>query len=1343
MGKLYKVSVFLLIMSLIIGYIPVDAADTLSMPQEKVLYLEGSKGTKADGTPCKISYKKLVSNMISGFDADTMSVILESEDRKIVSATATGRIVAKSIGTAKVNVKVINADENLIFDQDLKVIVKKNATEVTVNGIAEGCHYTVGQVVLVSLPRDEDTDERELSVDKPEDVEVFGDDRPRTWMVSFLEPGEFTFTARAYQNEAYSGSTAEKTIKVIVDSAEGTEPTEVIEVPDIDEVDDPAFDMDDGEEDAEGENVKKEVFVSLNAYLNGDKLIVTPEFELEEGAVSPAGTMDYWYGFEGGESATQVLASGVPITEPFVWNVENEYIGEYITIKYAYSGDEHYETYPFDEYFDYDYFEIGLLPPVITSEPNVTRDGDAYSLSFDLIGNSFDELKVNEYYYLLTPYDPEGYDALSPKELVGKIKECYDNREANGETNNTYFGYGIIEGSEEIGDEKKVDIQIDGSLFEEGFYVLRIVITGTSCNIYDEKNYSKIVESHVFNTPLTPSLEVYTEVDSNNGTVLLSGIVSGIEGVDAPTGTLKYEYSIDGTAWNPIADNKSLGDTNAYIWSIPESIQNKTFWVRATYSGDDNYNTTVSESYELFFEAPLVESTAPKMTETGSFSTDTMTVEISANNVGDTIYYIVGNEEEKTFVCTENTATVSFDINKTTVVSAYVVEVGKIKSDTVTATYTYVEAPDSKPILTGDVSTDKNIYIVTADVSGITNTEGKTIEYSCDGTNYGSKNEFEVEAGKEITVYIRFAATSDLVASASVNASYKAPEVITEETTGETTEETTGETTEETTGETTEETTGETTEETTGETTEETTGETTEETTGKTTGGTTNETTSGTTNETTGETTNETMGGTMNETAGGTTNETTSGTTEDLSGSKNSEAKEEDNNSDDIVKVVDVINRVNESGDGTKTTTIITKYNDGKQVTEKKVEKPDGSSTSTTTTKEADGTTLTEKEEKKADGTTVTTNTIKETDGSSKTEKIEVKTDGTCTTTNTTKDSDGATTTEKVVEKPDGSITITATEKDADGNVLSTSKVIKKTKEDGTKTITATEKNADGNTRTSKTTLYTDGSSKISINTQNADGSTSVSKTTIKVDGSSKTNTETQNADGSTTTEKINKESDGSLTRTATTVDDDGNVLSKETEKVTISKSGTSTGTTFVENSDGSSSESVVKIKTDGSASTTLTETDAEGNVSVTLGSTNAKGTETKKSFAVEDYEAALKKLETVGTTATVPSTIKANGQTIPVTSIGDGAMKGNETVKTIKIADSVTSIGEGAFEGAKNLKTVKLSANITEIAPDAFNGINSKATFYITADSDEEFDALVELIKKSGVGSKVKFKRA
>ncbi len=429
--------------------------------------------------------------------------------------------------------------------------------------------------------------------------------------------------------------------------------------------------------------------------------------------------------------------------------------------------------------------------------------------------------------------------------------------------------------------------------------------------------------------------------------------------------------------------------------------------------------------------------------------------------------------------------------------------------------------------------------------------------------------------------------------------------------------------------------------------------------------------------------------------------------------------------------------------DGTKTATTSTTYTDGSKITEKVVEKPDGSTTSTTTTTEADGTKVVEKVEEKADGsskattttattdgakttetiekkvdgTEVKTQTVKDADGSSTTEKVEKKPDGTVTTTNTKKDADGASTTEKIVAKPDGSVTTTNTVKDADGNVLSTGKVIEKTKEDGTKTITATEKNADG--------------------------SSSTSKTTINTDGSSKTNSTINNADGTTTKEKITEKADGSLTRTATTTDEDGNVLSVEKEKVTVSKSGTETSTTTTENADGSMSEKTVKTKADGTSSSTETSTDAEGNVTVTIGNTKKDGTSIEKAYAVDEDGLVLTGVEATTTSASIPASVKVNGKSVPVTSVGEGAMKDNKTVKTVKIPESVTSIGEDAFSGASKLKTIKLTANITEIAPGAFDGIKSNATFYISAASDKEFDALVELLKKSGVGSKVKFKRA
>ena len=217
MRKFFKSLAVLLALTLIVGVIPAAAADPLKMADEKTLYLGGSQGTKEDGTNCKISYKKKVANMITGFDADTMNVDLKSADSSIVKATKAGRIYAKSIGTTTVTVTVYDAAETEIFKKDLKVKVKKNATEVAVTGIADGDKVKVGQSVDVALPRQGvDTDERSFTVDKPELAEITKGEKARTWTVKFIKAGEATFTARAYQSAKYPGKTAETVIKVTI-----------------------------------------------------------------------------------------------------------------------------------------------------------------------------------------------------------------------------------------------------------------------------------------------------------------------------------------------------------------------------------------------------------------------------------------------------------------------------------------------------------------------------------------------------------------------------------------------------------------------------------------------------------------------------------------------------------------------------------------------------------------------------------------------------------------------------------------------------------------------------------------------------------------------------------------------------------------------------------------------------------------------------------------------------------------------------------------------------------------------------------------------------------------------
>ncbi len=217
MRKFFKSLAVLLALTLIVGVIPASAAVNLTMDSEKTLYIGGSKGAKEDGAKCKISYKKKVANMIKNFDSDTMIVALKSADESIVSTTKSGRIVAESLGTTTVTVTVFGSDEDQLFQQDLKVKVKKNATSVKVEGIANGDRFNVGETVDVSLPRvGVDTDERDLISDNTEIATVEAGAKSRTYKVKFIKSGEVTLTAKAYQSAKYPAATATEAIKVTV-----------------------------------------------------------------------------------------------------------------------------------------------------------------------------------------------------------------------------------------------------------------------------------------------------------------------------------------------------------------------------------------------------------------------------------------------------------------------------------------------------------------------------------------------------------------------------------------------------------------------------------------------------------------------------------------------------------------------------------------------------------------------------------------------------------------------------------------------------------------------------------------------------------------------------------------------------------------------------------------------------------------------------------------------------------------------------------------------------------------------------------------------------------------------
>lgn len=72
-------------------------------------------------------------------------------------------------------------------------------------------------------------------------------------------------------------------------------------------------------------------------------------------------------------------------------------------------------------------------------------------------------------------------------------------------------------------------------------------------------------------------------------------------------------------------------------------------------------------------------------------------------------------------------------------------------------------------------------------------------------------------------------------------------------------------------------------------------------------------------------------------------------------------------------------------------------------------------------------------------------------------------------------------------------------------------------------------------------------------------------------------------------------------------------------------------------------------------------------------------------------------------TTATIPSSVKANGRTYKVTAIASGAFKNCRNLKQVTITKNISSIGTSAFQGCSTLRTVKIGTKVSSIGAKAF----------------------------------------
>ena len=94
------------------------------------------------------------------------------------------------------------------------------------------------------------------------------------------------------------------------------------------------------------------------------------------------------------------------------------------------------------------------------------------------------------------------------------------------------------------------------------------------------------------------------------------------------------------------------------------------------------------------------------------------------------------------------------------------------------------------------------------------------------------------------------------------------------------------------------------------------------------------------------------------------------------------------------------------------------------------------------------------------------------------------------------------------------------------------------------------------------------------------------------------------------------------------------------------------------------------------------------------------------------------------------PATVKINGCSYKVTSIGKNAFKG-ANAKTISLGKNIKSIPAGAFANCKKLSTLKVKAKLTKVAKKAFKGC--KKTIKVKGASKKVTKANVKKLKKSG----------
>lgn len=106
-----------------------------------------------------------------------------------------------------------------------------------------------------------------------------------------------------------------------------------------------------------------------------------------------------------------------------------------------------------------------------------------------------------------------------------------------------------------------------------------------------------------------------------------------------------------------------------------------------------------------------------------------------------------------------------------------------------------------------------------------------------------------------------------------------------------------------------------------------------------------------------------------------------------------------------------------------------------------------------------------------------------------------------------------------------------------------------------------------------------------------------------------------------------------------------------------------------------------------------------------------------------------------------IPKSVKADGVTFKVTSIGDEAFKGNTTVKEITVGSNIAEIGDKAFWGCSGLRVLKITTTklkLSNIGSQAFKKLSSKL---VIKAPKSKLKTYKKIFQKKGLNKKVRFK--